>query len=159
MTAKRKLKADEQFNYLRPDYGIVFRQRLEALKRLRKNPERVPQIVATAVGVREQSGRALVETLAHVLQSRELLLLLDNCEHLVDSCAHLAGLLLSACPAVRILATSRGLLGMAGETTFRVPPLALPPPEPVASLDQLLDSNSNSKTSMLPCGTCLRLWA
>ena len=92
----------------------------------------VPQAVASALGIREQPGRALTDTLIDVLRPRNALLLLDNCEHLVAVCAVLADSLLRACPRLGILATSREPLVVAGETVWRVPPLAMPdlPNEP-----------------------------
>src|SRR5262245_42692350 len=92
------------------------------------DPALVPQAVAAAVGVREDPGRPLLATLTDALRHRRLLLLLDNCEHLLDACARLADTLLRACPHVQILATSREALGIAGETAWRVPSLALPDP-------------------------------
>ena len=86
----------------------------------------VPQAVASVLGVREEADRPLTATLADALRPRELLLVLDNCEHLIGACADLADAILRACPVVRILATSRQALGIAGETTIRVPSLSLP---------------------------------
>jgi predicted ATPase/class 3 adenylate cyclase len=88
----------------------------------------LPQRVASALGVREEPGRPLMATLLDYLHSRELLLILDNCEHLVEACAQLAEGLLRACPDLRVLASSREALGIAGEVAWRVPPLSLPPP-------------------------------
>jgi predicted ATPase len=101
-------------------------------------PSLVPQQVATALGVREEPGRPLVETLTEYLQPRQLLLVLDNCEHLVAACAELARRLLEACPDLRVLATSREALGVPGEALFRVPTLTtpIPPPPPVEQLTQ-----------------------
>jgi non-specific serine/threonine protein kinase len=89
-------------------------------------PSLVPQAVAAALGVQGGAGRPLLATLADVLRPRHLLLLLDNCEHLVGACAQLADALLRACPRVHILATSREALGIAGEVSWRVPSLSLP---------------------------------
>jgi non-specific serine/threonine protein kinase len=91
------------------------------------DPELVPQAVAAAVGVREETDQPLTSTLIASLQHRRLLLILDNCEHLVEAGATLAESLLRACPALHIVATSREPLGMVGETTFQVPPLSLTP--------------------------------
>jgi len=96
------------------------------------NPDLVPQAVAAVVGVRERAGRPLVATLADALRSRQLLLVLDNCEHVLAACAALADGLLRACPRLRIVATSREVLGIAGETAFPVPPLTLPASEGTA---------------------------
>src|SRR5262249_26603653 len=83
----------------------------------------VPPTVAAALGVPEQAGRSLTDTLADHLRSRGLLLLLDNCEHLLPACADLAESLLRTCPHLQILASSREALGIAGEQIYRVPPL------------------------------------
>ncbi len=90
------------------------------------DPELVPQAVASVLGVREQPGRSMAETLTDHLASRDMLLVLDNCEHLIAACEKLASVLLYACPSLRILATSREALGVAGETVLLVPPLSLP---------------------------------
>src|SRR5207249_1046337 len=74
----------------------------------------------------EEAGRPILETLAASLAPRRLLLVLDNCEHLVAACARVAAGLLRACPGLTILATSREPLGIAGETTWQVPPLPVP---------------------------------
>jgi predicted ATPase/class 3 adenylate cyclase len=102
------------------------------------DPTLVPQAVAAAVGVREEPGRPLLATLADALRPQRVLLVLDNCEHLLDACAQLADALLRACPQVRLLATSRQVLGLAGEVPWRVPSLALPDPRPrpAAALSQ-----------------------
>jgi predicted ATPase len=90
----------------------------------------VPQAVALSCGVREQTGRALVDTLAECFLRQTVLLVLDNCEHLVAACAQLAEHLLRACPDLRILATSREPLNVPGEAIWSVPPLSLPAPQP-----------------------------
>ena len=90
----------------------------------------VPQAVASALGVREEPGRALVETLKDALRPKRSLLIIDNCEHLVGACAELAETLLRACPGVGVLATSREALGAEGEVLWRIPSLALPAREP-----------------------------
>lgn len=96
------------------------------------DPALAPAAVAAAVGVREQPGHTLTETIVDALQTRSLLLVLDNCEHLIDACAGLVETLLMACPELRILATSREALRVPGEVNWRVPPLSLPPPQPDA---------------------------
>jgi predicted ATPase/DNA-binding CsgD family transcriptional regulator len=93
------------------------------------DPELVPQAVASVLEVRERPGRPSTETLADHLASRDTLLILDNCEHLIDACETLASALLYACPKLRVLATSRESLGVAGETVLLVPPLTLPGPD------------------------------
>ncbi len=86
----------------------------------------VPQTVAQALGVREQGGEPLIGTLRQALQHRQLLLVLDNCEHLITAAAKLADTLLRGCPDLRIVATSREALRLNGEVRLMVPPLALP---------------------------------
>jgi DNA-binding SARP family transcriptional activator len=81
-------------------------------------PELVPQQVADAVGVREQPNRPLLTTLLEELETKKLLIVLDNCEHVVDACAQLVETLLSSCPDLRVLATSREALGVSGEVTW-----------------------------------------
>jgi predicted ATPase/class 3 adenylate cyclase/Tfp pilus assembly protein PilF len=90
------------------------------------DPDLVPQAVATALGVREEPGRAMMETLQDHLRARTLLLVLDNCEHLLGACARLAEALLRRCPSLRIIASSREGLGIGGEVIYRVPSLSLP---------------------------------
>ncbi len=92
------------------------------------DPESVPQAVADALGVREQPGTSPVDTLKEAMRGKDLLLLLDNCEHLVEAAARLAETLLGACPGLRVLATSREALGAAGEAILQVPPLSGPAP-------------------------------
>jgi predicted ATPase/DNA-binding CsgD family transcriptional regulator len=92
------------------------------------DPTLVPQAVASVLGVREAVDRPIRETLVDFLRAKTLLLLLDNCEHLVGASAELAEMILRSCPSVRILATSQEILGAAGETTWRVPSLAVPAP-------------------------------
>ncbi len=102
----------------------------------------VPQAVATTLGVREEPQRPLTATLLDALRSRDMVLVLDNCEHLIDACAQLAQTLLGACPRLRILATSREALGVAGETTWLVPSLSLPPPQQLPPLMELTKSEA-----------------
>jgi predicted ATPase/DNA-binding XRE family transcriptional regulator len=102
----------------------------------------VPRAVAAALGIGEDSDEHPVTRLQGTVRSRALLLVLDNCEHLLDACAGLADALLRAGPRVRILATSREALGIAGESSWRVPSLALPEDAPPASSDALLSSDA-----------------
>jgi len=94
-----------------------------------------PGLVAPALGgaveVHERPGQALTDTLAEQLDGRHLLVVLDNCEHLVEACAELVGALSSACPQLHVLATSRVPLVVEGEATFEV--AGLPVPDPDAS--------------------------
>jgi len=92
------------------------------------DPALVPRAVASALGVHEQVGRSMDDLLHDHLESRRLLLILDNCEHLIGACATLANTLLRACPNLRVLATSREAMGIAGENVVLVPCLSLPDP-------------------------------
>jgi predicted ATPase/DNA-binding SARP family transcriptional activator len=100
-------------------------------------PQLVPQVVAGALGVREQPDRPLVDTLVGHLREQELLLILDNCEHLIEACARLAAILLHSCSRLKILATGRQALGIAGEMRWRVPSLSLPDPRPPTAVAEL----------------------
>jgi predicted ATPase/DNA-binding CsgD family transcriptional regulator len=93
----------------------------------------VPQAMAKVFGVPERPGELLIDTLAEVLHSRESLLILDNCEHLVETVARLVDLLLDSCPQLRVLATSREALGVEGEVRWTVPPLSMPQGTPSSS--------------------------
>lgn len=90
------------------------------------DPELVAGAVAALFGLRPLPGLSLEHTLVDYLRGKHILIILDNCEHLVDACARLSANLLSACPGLTILATSREGLGIAGETVFHVPTLGLP---------------------------------
>jgi predicted ATPase len=96
------------------------------------------QAVATTLAVQERPGRPLLDTLAEALGPRAILLVLDNCEHLVEACAELADDLLRRCPRLRVLATSREPLGVVGEAVWRVPSLAVPDHAPPSGPDLLL---------------------
>ncbi|MGW0578504.1 ATP-binding protein [Streptomyces sp. NPDC002920] len=91
-----------------------------------QDPSTVASVAASALGVPDLSARPVVEQLGRHLAGRQCLIVLDNCEHLVDACAALADALLSAGPDLRILATSRQPLGIAGEHVVTVAPLSLP---------------------------------
>jgi len=91
-------------------------------------PGLVTAAVGGAVDVHERPGQAPTDTLAEQLRGRHLLVVLDNCEHLVEACAELVGKLSSACPQLHVLATSRVPLAVEGEATFEVAPLPVPDP-------------------------------
>jgi transcriptional regulator with XRE-family HTH domain len=86
----------------------------------------VARSVARSLGVVERAHQSLLETLAEAIGEKQLLLVLDNCEHLLATCAELTERLLRSCPNLRILVTSREPLGIAGETVWRVPSLSVP---------------------------------
>jgi predicted ATPase/DNA-binding SARP family transcriptional activator/DNA-binding CsgD family transcriptional regulator/transcriptional regulator with XRE-family HTH domain len=94
-----------------------------------RDPEQVPVVVAAMLGLRELARVPASEALAQALARRQLLLVLDNCEHLIGAAATLCARLLPACDDVRILATSREPLRVAGEARYRLGPLALPDPD------------------------------
>jgi predicted ATPase/class 3 adenylate cyclase len=104
------------------------------------DPTLVPHSVAAMLGVREQPGRPILDTLVDYLRPKDLLLVLDNCEHLIATCALLAETLLRAASSVHILASSREALGITGETAYRVPSLPLPDVH-TASLDALTQND------------------
>jgi len=104
--------------------------------------ELVPKAVAEALEVAERPGEPLADTLTEVLGTRELLLVVDNCEHLLDATARLADSLLDSCPHVRILATSREALGVEGEVRWPVPPLSAPEPQRSLTVEELERSES-----------------
>lgn len=94
------------------------------------DPALVSQTIASALNLREQAGQPLLDALVDVLAGRDTLLILDNCEHLVSACAQVAEALLQKCPPLKVLATSREVLGLTGEVAWIVPPLSLPDQQP-----------------------------
>ena len=90
------------------------------------DPVLVPQALASTLGAREQPGRSPTETLSDYLGTKKVLVVLDNCEHLVEACAELAETLVQSCLGLRVLATSREALGITGEVAWPVPSLSLP---------------------------------
>jgi predicted ATPase/DNA-binding winged helix-turn-helix (wHTH) protein len=102
------------------------------------DPALVPQAVASAIGAPEQHDRPVLDSVIAFLRTKSLLLILDNCEHLLASCAELARLALAMSSSVRILATSRESLGIDGEVVFRVPPLTMPKADGALSPQALL---------------------
>lgn len=101
------------------------------------NPQLVAQLVADKLSIRAEDGRALFQTLIDATRTKELLLILDNCEHLVQDVAELADALLRNAPSLHILATSREPLGILGETAWSIPPLSSPDARGTADLESL----------------------
>ena len=101
------------------------------------DPESVPQAVADALSVRESSGVPPAEAISHALRGEELLLVLDNRGHLVGAAADLAETLLGSCPGLRILASSREALGVAGEVILQAPPPSGPTPGQKPPVEEL----------------------
>ena len=97
-----------------------------------QDPRQVPAVVAASLGVREQPGVPAAGALARVLAREQLLLVLDNCEQVIGAAAGLCGELLAVCDELRVLATSREALRVAGEARYRLAPLALPDPGDLA---------------------------
>jgi predicted ATPase/class 3 adenylate cyclase/DNA-binding CsgD family transcriptional regulator len=103
------------------------------------DPELVGEAIAGPIGVKPLPGRTSLQAVCGALAQRRALVVLDNCEHLLEACAEAATALLESCPGVDVLATSRAPLGLPGESAWRVPALALPEAparEPVESLSQ-----------------------
>jgi non-specific serine/threonine protein kinase len=106
------------------------------------DPLMVPQAVFSALGVHDLSAGLSLSSLTEYLAGKRLLLVLDNCEHLLDACAVLASTLLKACPGLHLLATSRQALGVAGEVRMVVPPMSLPGERDDVSPQRLLTSDA-----------------
>ena len=104
--------------------------------------ELVPTAVAEALRVPERTGEPLADTLADVLRDRDMLLILDNCEHLIEGTARLVDQLLDSCHGLRILATSREAIGVQGEVKWVVPPLAIPDSHPSPTVAELEGAES-----------------
>ena len=106
------------------------------------DPVLIQRTIATVMGVHEDPTRPLIKILCAHLCSKHLLLVFDNCEHLIAECAQVADTLLRACPQVSILATSREALGIEGEKQYYVPCLSLPEVGVETSIDQLHQSEA-----------------
>ncbi|MEO8355641.1 MAG: helix-turn-helix domain-containing protein [Chloroflexota bacterium] len=98
------------------------------------DPTLLPQTVASVFDIREAPNRPVLEILINMLREKTILLILDNCEHLLDACAQLITALLTNCPNLKILSTSREILNMEGEATYYLPSLSIP--EDHASLEK-----------------------
>jgi predicted ATPase/class 3 adenylate cyclase len=106
------------------------------------DPALVPQTLLTTFNLREDRHRSVLDVLIDYLRVKTLLLVLDNCEHLIEACAQTSDALLQACPKLRVLASSREALGISGEVAYRVPSLNTPNPEQLPALDQLEKADS-----------------
>ena len=107
------------------------------------DPTLVPQSVATVFGIQQGASQStLVETLIHFLHTKTILLILDNCEHLLDACAELADKLLKSCPNLKILDTSREALGIIGEALYQIPSLTIPDIQQISTIEKLNDYES-----------------
>ena len=121
-TGKTRLMLEAAMHVARPRAHGVWLVQLAPIM----DPGLVEQGVARALGVEQQPGQVLADTLVDFLRSKDLLLLLDNCEQVVAAVAALAERMLEACPTLRLLASSREPLGIGGEAVYRVPSLDLP---------------------------------
>ena len=101
-----------------------------------RDPAQVAAVVAAALGIRDQPGVPLADVLARVLAGQQLLLVLDNCEHVIGAAAQLCAGLLAAADDMRVLATSREPLAVAGEARYRLAPLTLPAPGDTADRER-----------------------
>ncbi|MEU6727692.1 LuxR C-terminal-related transcriptional regulator [Nonomuraea wenchangensis] len=124
---------------------------LVELARLGRGELVVPEI-ARVLGVRPETGRPLLDTVTARLRDLCCLLLLDNCEHLVDACAEVTAGLVAACPRLSVLATSREPLRIASELIWRVPPLDLPDPDPALDRGPVLGSAAAPTALARPYG-------
>ncbi len=101
------------------------------------DPEKVPQTAARAVGIPIDTGSQALEALLDYIRPRQMLLVLDNCEHLIEACAKLVEAVLTECPQVKVLATSRETLGTTGESVLYLPSLSVPKPDNMPEFDQI----------------------
>ena len=106
------------------------------------DPDLLPKAIANAAGIREVPGESINDTIAAAIRERRALVLLDNCEHVLDAVARIVHRLLSTCPNLRVLTTSRESLGVHGEVTYRVPSLAVPSAAEPATPERVLASSA-----------------
>ena len=106
------------------------------------DPDLIPQTILTAAGMQTQTGKTALETLADFLREKTALLILDNCEHLLETCARLADGLLHAAANLKILSSSREALGVRGEQAWHVPSLSIPDLKSLPALEQLAQFES-----------------
>ena len=106
------------------------------------DPKLVPQAVASALGIKEEAGSSVSQALIRHCADRKLLLILDNCEHLIDACAKLAAELLQSLPGVKILASSRERLNIRGETTYSLPPFVVADPQRKSTFSEVAESDA-----------------
>ncbi len=106
------------------------------------DPALVPPTLTALLKLREDNQRTSLEVLTDYLRAKNILLILDNCEHVIEACAQLSEALLRACPKLKILASSREALGIAGEASYRVPSLKTPNPERLPALEKLAELDS-----------------
>lgn len=101
------------------------------------DPALIPQAMLSVIGIAEKFGKAPIEVLKEYLQEKFILIVLDNCEHLIEASAEIVNTLLNAAPNLTVLASSREALGVQGEASYPVPSLSLPDPKHLPKLEQL----------------------
>jgi len=106
------------------------------------DPRLVAQAIASVLGVFEQTGQSVLEAVIKFVRTRRMLLVLDNCEHLIHACAHVAKHLLQSARELKIVASSREALHIPGETAYSLPALSLPDRRGVASVESLVQSEA-----------------
>ncbi len=131
---KTRLSIEVAFEMLRSNPDGVWLVELAPIS----DPDLVVQTVAQTWEVREEAGRPLLTTLREFLRSRRMLIVLDNCEHLIDASAHVASEILETCPRVSILASSREALGVAGEVPYPMPTMAVADPDKLPDISELV---------------------
>ena len=101
------------------------------------DPDLIPRTILSTIGIMEQSGKTSLEVLMDYLAGRQILILLDNCEHLIEASARVVDALLGAAPRLKVLASSREALGVSGEASYPVPSLDLPDIKHLPVIEQL----------------------
>ena len=101
------------------------------------DPDLIPQTILSVMGISEQPGKVPLDVLKEYLHDKKVMLVLDNCEHLIEASAQVANTLLNAAPHLKVLASSREALGVKGEVSYRVPSLSLPDPKHLPAIEQL----------------------
>ena len=101
------------------------------------DPELIPQTILSAIGIQEQQGKTPIEILKEYLHEKKTLIVLDNCEHLIEASARVVHTLLNAAPGLKIMASSREALGVKGELSYPVPSLSLPDIKHLPAIEQL----------------------
>ncbi|HEU0297117.1 MAG TPA: adenylate/guanylate cyclase domain-containing protein [Anaerolineales bacterium] len=101
------------------------------------DPKLIPQTILVAIGISEQAGKLPLELLKEYLDNKKTLVVLDNCEHLIEASAKVVEALLKAAPQLKFLASSREALGLSGEVSYSVPSLSLPDVKHLPAIEQL----------------------
>lgn len=102
------------------------------------DPDLIPQTILSAIGISEQQGKLPIELLKEYLYEKRVLIVLDNCEHLIEASAQVVNILLSSAPEIKILTSSREALGVIGELSYHIPSLSLPNIKRLPTIEQVL---------------------